>query len=61
VKRNICDGVRYHVIPHLTGKGYAFEMCEFLCNLYQSPNQNQKMVLQDMLMRIHMLNSESVT
>jgi hypothetical protein len=60
-KMTICDGVRDHIIPHLTGKDYAFEMWEYLCKLYQSPNQNRKMVLQDKLMRILMLDSESVT
>jgi hypothetical protein len=25
-KRTICDAVRDHVIPHLSGKDYAFEM-----------------------------------
>jgi hypothetical protein len=33
-KRTICDRVRDHVIPHLTGKYYAFEMWESLCKLY---------------------------
>jgi hypothetical protein len=37
-KRTICDGVRDHVILHLTVKDYAFEMWESLCRLYQSPN-----------------------
>jgi hypothetical protein len=44
-KMTICDGVRDHVIPHLTGKDYAFEMWDSLCKLYQSPNKNWKMVL----------------
>jgi hypothetical protein len=48
-KRTICDAVRDHVIPHLTGKDYAFEMWASLCKLYKSPNQNQKMVLQEKL------------
>jgi hypothetical protein len=39
-KRTIYDAVRDHVIPHLTGKDYAFEMWVSLCKLYQSPNQN---------------------
>jgi hypothetical protein len=38
-----------------------YEMWASLCNLYQSPNQNQKMVLQEKLRSIQMLNSESVT
>jgi hypothetical protein len=60
-KRSICDEVRDHVIPHLTGTEYAFEIWDSLCKLCQSPNQNQKMVLQDRLKSIQMLDSESVT
>ena len=41
----ICDAMRDHVIPHLTKKDYAFEIWASLCNIYQSSNQNQKMVL----------------
>ena len=44
-KRTICDAVRDHVIPHLTGKDFAFEMWASLCKLYQSLNQNWKMVM----------------
>jgi hypothetical protein len=57
----MCDAVRDHIIPHLTGKDYAFEMWESLCKLYQSSNQNQKMVLFDRLRGIQMLKTESVT
>jgi hypothetical protein len=60
-KMTICDVVRDHVIPHLTGKDYAFEMWASLCKLYQSPNQNWKMVLQEKLRGIQMLKSESIT
>jgi hypothetical protein len=60
-KRTICDAVRDHVIPHLTGKDYAFEMWASLCKLYQSPNQNWKMVMQEKLRGIQMLKSKSVT
>jgi hypothetical protein len=60
-KRTTCDAVRDHIIPHLTRKAYAFEMWASLCNLYQSSNQNQKMVLFDRLRGIRMLNDESVT
>ena len=51
-KRTICDAVREHIIPHLIGKDYAFEMWAFLCKLYQSLNQNRKMVLQEKLKSI---------
>ena len=60
-KRTICDVVRDHIIPHLTGKAYAFDMWASLCKLYGSSNENQKMVLHDRQRGICMLKSESVT
>jgi hypothetical protein len=30
-KRMMCDALRDHIIPHLTGKDYAFEMWVSLC------------------------------
>jgi hypothetical protein len=33
-KRMICDSVRDHIIPHLTGKYWAYEMWESLCKIY---------------------------
>jgi hypothetical protein len=60
-KRTICDAVRDHIIPHLTGKTYAYEMWASLCKLYESSNENQKLVLHDRLRSIHMLEDESVT
>jgi hypothetical protein len=33
-KRTMCDAVRDHIIPHLTGKDYEFEMWASLCKLY---------------------------
>jgi hypothetical protein len=60
-KRTICNVVRDHIIPHLTGKDYAFEIWASMCKLYQSPNQNRKMVLQDKLRSIQMLDFETVT
>jgi hypothetical protein len=60
-KRTICDAMREHIILHLTGKDYAYEMWASLCKLYQSSNENRKMVLNDRLGGIHMLKSESVT
>jgi len=60
-KRTICDAVRDHVIPHLNGKEFSFEMWDSLCKLYQSPNQNGKIGLQEKLRRIKMLKPESVT
>jgi hypothetical protein len=53
--------MRDHIILHLTGKDYAYEMWASLCKLYQSSNENQKMVFHDRLRDIRMLKSESVT
>jgi hypothetical protein len=33
-KGTICYSVRDHIIPHLTGKDFAFEKWTSLCNLY---------------------------
>jgi hypothetical protein len=60
-KRIICDAVRDHIIPHLTGKTCAFAMWVSLCKLYESSNENRKMVLHDRHRGIHMLKDESVT
>jgi hypothetical protein len=60
-KRIICDAVRDHIIPHLTGKTCAFEMWEFLCKLYEISNENRIMVVHDRLRGIHMLEDESIT
>ena len=43
----IMDGVKDHIIPHLSGKKTAAEMWMALESLYQSKNENRKMVLQE--------------
>jgi hypothetical protein len=60
-KMTIFDTVRDHIIPHLTMKTYAWEMWASLCKLYESSNENQKLVLHDRLRDIHMLEDDSVT
>ena len=60
-KRTICDTVCDHIIPHLMGKACAYEMWASLCKLYESSNENRKLVLHDRLRKIHMLEDESVT
>ena len=60
-KRMICDAAQDHIIPHLTGKAYAFKMWASQCKLYESSNENRIMVLHDRLRGIHMLEDESVT
>ena len=43
----IMDGVKDHIVPHLSGKKIATEMWTTLESLYQSKNENRKMVLQE--------------
>ena len=43
----ILDEVKNHIVPHLSGKKTAREMWTALESLYQSNNQNRKMVLQE--------------
>ena len=60
-KRIILDSVKDHIIPHVAGKDYAYEMWESLGNLYQSSNQNRKMVLREKLRSTKMSKGESMT
>ena len=41
----LLDAIKDHVIPHIYGKDYAHQMWTALTNLYQSFNENRKMVL----------------
>ena len=41
----ILDGVKDHIVPHLSEKKTAMEVCKALEGLYQSKNENPKMVL----------------
>lgn len=60
-KRIILDAIKDHVIPHVTGKKNAFEMWVSLTKLYQSSNENRKMVLREKLRSIKMTRADSVT
>jgi hypothetical protein len=60
-KRTISDGVRDHIISHVTGKAHAYQMWAALTSLYESSNENRKMVLHDRLRSIRMLKDESVS
>eukprot|EP00253_Pinus_taeda_P032870 PITA_32870 len=58
-KRLILDGVKDHCIPHVRGKSNAHEMWTALSNLYQSTNENWKMVLKEKLKNIKMGNDSA--
>ena len=58
-KRLILDGIKDHCIPHVRGKSNAHEMWTALSNLYQSTNENRKMVLKEKLKNIKMGNDSA--
>ena len=59
-ERIILDSVKDHIIPHVSGRDYTYHMWESLSNLYQSSNQNRKMVLWEKLRSTRMARGESV-
>ena len=59
-RRLILDGIKDHVIPHVRGKDHAYEMWAALTNLYQSSNENQKLVLKEKLKATKMNKFDSV-
>jgi hypothetical protein len=60
-RRIILDGVKDHLIPHLSGKNSATDMWEALKRLFQSKNENHKMVLREKLRDTKMTGSDRVT
>jgi hypothetical protein len=48
-RRIILNGVKDHLIPHLSGKKSANAMWEALKSLFQSKNENRIMVLREKL------------
>jgi hypothetical protein len=59
-RRIIRDGVKDHLIPHLSGKTTAKDMWEALKSLFQSKNENRKMVLREKLRDTKMTGIDTV-
>jgi hypothetical protein len=59
-RRIIIDGVKDHIIHHLSGKKTAKDMWEALVKLYQSDNQSRKMLLKEKLKSTKMARVKSV-
>ena len=53
-RRIILDAVKDHVIPHISSKTRAYQMWDALTSLFQSSNENRKMVLREKLKSIEM-------
>ena len=56
--RIILDVVKDHVIPHISGKDHAHEMWSALTGLFQSTNENRKMVLREKLKNVKMVKGD---
>ena len=59
-RRIILDAVKDHVIPHISSKTHAYQMWDALTCLFQSSNENRKMVLREKLKSIKMAKAEEV-
>ena len=59
-KRFILDGVRDHVVSHITGKDIAKQMWEALAILYERSSEQQKMYLEEKLRCTRMQKGEHV-
>ena len=59
-KRILLDAIKDHVIPHISGKTHAHLMWTALNKLYQSCNENRKMVLREKLKGIRMNKGENM-
>ena len=59
-RRIILDAVKDHVIPHISSKTCAYQMWDALTSLFQSSNENRKMVLREKLKSIKMAKGEVV-
>ena len=57
----LVDGMKDHLIPHVTSKKNAFDMWAALIKLFQSDIQNRKMVLREKLRNTKMIKTENVT
>lgn len=60
-KRIILDVIKDHIIPRVSGKKNAYKAWESLCKLYQSSNQNRKMMLREKLRNSKMHKIDIVT
>jgi hypothetical protein len=56
----ILDGIKDHVVPHLSGKAEAKDMWKALSDLYQNKNENRVMALRKQLCGTKMAKGEGV-
>jgi hypothetical protein len=59
-KRILVDGVKDHIIPHLSRKKTTKDMWGAVVKLYQSDKQSRKMLLREKLRSMKMAKGETV-
>ena len=59
-KRILIDAIKVHIIPHISRKDYAHQMWTASNKIYQSSNENRKMVLREKLKSIKMNKGENM-
>ena len=59
-KRLIVDGVRDHIVSHISSKGTTKEMWNALATLYQGSSEQQKMFLEEKMRTTRMQKGERI-
>lgn len=59
-KRMVLDGVRDHIVPHITDKNMEKDMWDVAIKLYENPSENHKMILKEKLRTTKMQMGQSV-
>jgi len=59
-KQIILDGVRDHIVSHISEQDMAKEMWDSLFTLYQSSSEQRKMFLQEKLRSVRMQKGERI-
>ena len=60
-RRIILDGVKDHIVPHITELDTAKKMWDAILNLYQNATTNRKLILREKLKNTRMNQGEDVT
>ena len=60
-RRIILDGVKDHIVPHISELDRAKKMWDAILNLYQNATTNRKMILKEKLKNTQMNQGEDVT
>ena len=59
-KQMILDGIRDHIVSHISGKNTAKKMWDALSRLYQNPSNQRKMFLKEKLSNARMQKGEGI-